>query len=141
MEKLLLELVTPSECIFSGEVDTVVIPGIEGELGILPGHCPLLTEIVPGELYFRKNGAENRLAVGEGFVEIVPTQVSILTDLAISEENIDEKKVEEAVHRAEVAMREGHMKEEELAFVRANLEKSIAQLRLKRRRYTRSGLP
>ena len=93
MEKLLLELVTPSERIFSGEVDMVVVPGVEGELGILPGHCPLLTKIVPGELCFRKNGAENRLAVGEGFVEIVPTQVSILTDLAVSEENIDEKKI------------------------------------------------
>src|SRR6185437_138940 len=141
MEKLLLELVTPSERIFSGEVDMVVVPGVEGDLGILPGHCPLLTKIVPGELCFRKNGAENRLAVGEGFVEIVPTQVSILTDLAVSEENIDEKKVEEAVRRAEEAMREGHMKEEELAFVRASLEKSIAQLRLKRRRYLRGSTP
>ncbi|QQY08133.1 MAG: ATP synthase F1 subunit epsilon [Candidatus Xiphinematobacter sp.] len=139
MDKLLLELVTPSERVFSGEVEAVVIPGAEGELGILPGHCPLLTEIIPGELCFRRDDMESRLAVGEGFAEILPNRVSVLTDLAVSEENIDEKKVEEAVHRAEAAMREGHMKEEELVFVRASLEKSVAQLRLKRRRHAKGG--
>ena len=135
MAKLLLELVTPSECIFSGNVDTVVLPGIEGELGILPGHCPLLTKIIPGELCFWEKNVESRLAVGEGFVEIMPTQVSVLTDLAVSEENIDEKKVEEAIRRAEMAMREKHIEGEELAIVRATLEKSLAQLRVKRKRH------
>lgn len=137
MVGLLLELVTPSECVFSGEVDTVVIPGIEGELGIFPGHCPLLTKIVPGELYFWEHNVENRLAVGEGFAEIMPTHVAILTDLAISEKEIDEKNIEEAVRRAEIAMREKHMEGEELTLVRTRLEQSLAQLRVKRRRHVR----
>ncbi len=134
MAKLLLEIVTPTERIFSGEVEDVVVPGVEGELGILPEHCPLLTQIAPGELRYRQEGKENRLAVGEGFVEVTRTQVSILTDLAINEADIDEQQVEEAIRRAEAALREPYIGGEDLAFVQANLEKSFAQLRVKRRR-------
>lgn len=132
---LLLEIVTPIKRIFSGEVDEVIVPGVEGELGILPEHSPLLTQIVPGELRYQQNAEEIRLAVGEGFAEVTRTQVSILTDLAINEAEIDEKQVEEAIRRAEAAIREKHIGGEELAFVQASLEKSLAQLRVKRRRH------
>src|SRR5215470_17669065 len=98
----LLEIITPSESIFSGEVDSVIIPGMDGELGVQPGHCPLITLIVPGELCFWEKKRENRMAVGEGFVEVVPTKVSVLTNLVIREGELsDEKKVEEAIRRAE----------------------------------------
>ncbi|PWU08321.1 MAG: ATP synthase F1 subunit epsilon [Verrucomicrobia bacterium] len=134
MAKMLLEIVTPVERIFSGEVEEVVIPGIEGELGILPEHSPLLTQITPGELRYRQGQTEHRMVIGEGFAEVTPAQVSVLTDLAVNEEDIDEQEVEEAIRRAEAAMRESHIGGEELAFVQANLEKSVAQLRVKRRR-------
>ncbi len=134
MAKLLLEIVTPVERIFSGEVDEVVIPGIEGELGILPEHSPLLTQVTPGELRYRQGTKENRMAIGEGFVEVTPAQISLLTDLAVNAADIDEQQVQEAIRRAEATMREPHIGGEELAFVQANLEKSLAQLRVKRRR-------
>lgn len=135
MAKLLLEIVTPVERIFSGEVEEVLIPGVEGELGILPEHSPLLTQLTPGELRYRQGSEERRMAIGEGFAEVTPKQVSILTDLAVNESDIDEQQVQEAIRRAEATMKEPQIGGEELAFVQANLEKSFAQLRVKKRKH------
>jgi F-type H+-transporting ATPase subunit epsilon len=135
MATLRLEIVTPDAKTFSDDVDMVVIPGAEGELGILPMHIPLMTPLKPGELKITHKGHDTYLAVGEGFVEVTQTSVSILTDMAIEEKAIDVAAAEEAVRRAEAAMREEHLGEEEVASVSAALQKSLAQLHVKRRRH------
>jgi F-type H+-transporting ATPase subunit epsilon len=131
---LRLEIVTPEQKTYSDDVDSVVIPGVDGELGILPQHVPLMTQIVPGELRVMKSGEEIRLAVGEGFVEVGAGKVSVLTDMAVRESDIDATAAEEAVLRAEEAMRNTKMSDEEHATVKAALQKSLAQVRVKRRR-------
>jgi len=131
---LRLEIVTPEQKIYSDDVDSVVIPGVEGELGILPQHVPLMTQLLPGELRVLKDGKEMRLAVGEGFVEISSDKVAVLTDMAVQESDIDESAAEEAIRRAEAAMRDTKMDDEEYATVKASLQKSLAQIRVKRRR-------
>jgi len=134
MATLRLEIVTPETKTFSDDVESVVIPGVDGELGILPQHVALMTQLLPGELRITKNGQETRLAVGEGFVEVTGETVSVLTDMAVPESDIDESAAEEAIRRAEAAMKEEHLDEEGLANVQASLLKSLAQLRVKRRR-------
>lgn len=131
---LRLEIVTPEQKIYSDEVDSVVIPGVEGELGVLPQHVPLMTQLVPGELRVIKGGEELRLAVGEGFVEISEDKVAVLTDMAVKESEIDETAAEDAVRRAEEAMQSSKMNDEEYATVKASLQKSLALVRVKRRR-------
>jgi F-type H+-transporting ATPase subunit epsilon len=93
-----------------------------------------MTEIVPGELRIMKGGAETRLAVGAGFVEVTQESVSVLTDMAVLEEEIDEAAAEAAIQRAEEAMKSKHLNEEGYAAVQAALQRSSAQLRVKRRR-------
>lgn len=134
MATLRLEIVTPESKTYSDDVDSVVIPGAEGELGILPQHAGLMTQLLPGELRITKNGQESRLAVGEGFVEVTGETVSVLTDMAVPEHDINESAAEEAVRRAEAAMKDEHLDAEGLAAVQASLQKSLAQLRVKRRR-------
>ncbi len=131
---LRLEIVTPEQKIYSDDVDSVVIPGVEGELGILPQHVPLMTQLLPGELRLLKDGKELRLAVGEGFVEISSDKVAVLTDMAVQENDIDESATEEAIRRAEEAMRDTKLDDEEYATVKASLQKSLALIRVKRRR-------
>ena len=129
-----LEIVTPEKKTYSGEVESVVVPGTQGELGILPGHVGLMTQIEPGELVVMEKGREIRLAVGGGFVEVLNNRVSVLTDMAIREDEIDVSAAEEAMRRAEIAMREQKVGSEEHATVQASLQKSLAQLKVKRRR-------
>ena len=132
---LRLEIVTPDAKTFSDDVDSVVIPGIEGEMGILPLHVPLMTQLQPGELRVMKGGVETRLAVGEGFVEISGAKVSILTDMAVRESDIDEAAAEEAIRRAETAMSGKKLSDEEYATTSASLQRSLALVRVKRRRH------
>lgn len=131
---LRLEIVTPEQKAYAEDVDSVVIPGVEGELGVLPMHVPLMTQLLPGELRVMKNGQELRLAVGEGFVEISADKVAVLTDMALRESDIDADAAEEAVRRAEAAMKDDKLSDEEHATVKAALQKSLAQIRVKRRR-------
>jgi F-type H+-transporting ATPase subunit epsilon len=134
MATLHLEIVTPEARTYEGDVDSVVIPGAEGELGILPDHVGLMTQLEPGELRIVKGGEEIRLAVGGGFVEIGNNKVSVLTDMAVKESEIDETAAEEAMLRAEEAMKNEKLEGEEYAAVQAALQKSMAQLKVKRRR-------
>lgn len=131
---LLLEIITPESKVFSEEVEAVVVPGSEGELGILPQHIGLLVQLEPGELRVQNRGEELHLAVGGGFVEVSADKVSVLTDMAIREDDIDESAAEEAMRRAEEAMRDEKLHGEEYASVQASLQKSLAQLKVKRRR-------
>lgn len=134
MATLKLEIVTPEAKTYSDDVDSVVIPGVEGEMGVLPQHVPLMTKLAPGELRVAKGQEEIRLAVGEGFVEISQTSVTVLTDMAINENEIDESAAEAAMKRAEEAIKADHVSDEQLAALQATLQKSLAQLKVKRRR-------
>jgi F-type H+-transporting ATPase subunit epsilon len=129
---LKLEIVTPEAVTYSEDVDMVTLPGIEGELGIFPQHVPLMTQVVPGEISVRKAGQEIFLAVGEGFAEILPDRVSILTDMAILADNIDEAKAEEARRRAEARLQQ-KVSAEEVAAAEAAIAKSAALVAVKRR--------
>lgn len=133
---LQLDIVTPEKRVLSEQVDSVVLPGSEGELGILPSHVPLVTALKPGELVYTQSGKSLHFAVGTGFVEVTGSTVSVLTDMAASEHDIDEKAVEEALARAQerLAGLKHDESAEEVAVVMANIQKSMAQLHLKRRR-------
>ena len=134
MAKLKLEIVTPEGRAYQDDVDMVVLPGSEGELGIYPAHVPLMTQLVPGEVRIFKDGKQTELVVGSGFAEITQTQVSVLTDSAIEDESIDENVAKEAIKRAEAALKDKSLASEELAEAEAALARSLAQLRFKRRR-------
>ncbi len=129
---LRLEIVTPEAKAYSEDVEMVVIPGRDGELGVYPQHVPVLTTIEPGELRVLKGGQESSLAVGDGFAEITGDAVSVLTDMAMESSAIDEAAAEAAVARAEAAMKED-LGSEEVAAVQASLQKALAQLHVKRR--------
>ena len=127
-------IVTPDAVVYSRDVQMVTLPGIEGQIGVLPGHVPLLTQIVPGELIVRDgDGQETFLAVGEGLVEVTGTRVSIVTDMAVAADSIDEAKAEEARQRAAARLRD-KLEDEEVAAVNGALARSLAQLHVKRRR-------
>jgi F-type H+-transporting ATPase subunit epsilon len=128
---LRLEIVTPEATVFSEEVEMVTLPGLEGQLGILPGHVALMTQMTPGEMTVRRDGRDRFLAVGEGLVEITGGQVAVLTIMAIAAENIDEAKAEEMRLEAEAKLRE-RLSAEEVATVNAALVRSLAQLSVKR---------
>jgi F-type H+-transporting ATPase subunit epsilon len=128
-----LEIVTPEAIVYSEDVEMVTLPSVEGELGILPGHVALMTQLVPGEIIVRRGGHDEFLAVGEGLVEVTGKRVAILTDMAIAADKIDEAKIEEARQRAEARLRE-KLSAEEIASVNASLARSLAQLHVKRRR-------
>jgi len=130
---LRLEIVTPEATAYSEDVEMVTLPGSEGELGVYPNHVPLLTTLNPGELRVLKGGKQSFLAIGEGFVEITGSTVSVLTDMALEATVIDESAAEEAVARAQKAMKED-LGSEEVAAVQASLQKALAQLHVKRRR-------
>lgn len=134
MAKLKLEIVTPEAKIYSDEVDSVVLPGSEGDLGPLPEHAPLITAMSGGELLITKDGKESALAVGEGFVEITPTNVSVLTDMAVNEADIDETAAEAAIKRAQEALKADQISDEDQAAAEAVMLKSLAQLKVKRRK-------
>ena len=133
MATLKLEIVTPDAKTYSEDVDMVTIPAVEGEMGIYPHHMRLITQIVPGEIIVNKDGQDRSLAVGEGLVDISATRVSIVTDMAIASDKIDEAKLEEARQRAEARLRE-KISDEEVATVNASLARALAQLQVKRRR-------
>ena len=132
-DTLTLEIVTPQATMFSGEVEMVTLPGVDGEMGVYPNHVRLMTQMVPGQITVQQNGAEHLIAVGEGMVEVTARRVSIVTDMAIDAARIDEAKVEEARARA-LARLQDKISDEEVASVNASLARSLAQLQVKRRR-------
>jgi F-type H+-transporting ATPase subunit epsilon len=134
MAKLRLEIVTPSGRAFSGDVDLVVIPATEGEMGILPMHVPVLTALSPGELRISNNGREEPLVIGNGFAEVTQNQVTILTDMAHTDDEIDEKAAEAAVQRAREAMSDPLNTSDVQAELEASLKRSMAEIEFKRRR-------
>ncbi len=136
MSQLQLKIVTPEKEVLDESVDMVTLPSFEGELGILPHHANLMAKLIPGELKIKKDGKVESLAIGGGFLQMANNTLTIMTDLAAYESDIDEKAVEEAKKRAEMALSE-KLSNEEYAETMAILEKSLAQLKIKRRHRTR----
>lgn len=129
---LQLEIVTPEAKIFSDDVEMVTLAGVEGEMGILPGHAPVMTQLAAGELVVRKEGRNIFLAVGDGFVQITGERVTVLTDMAIKADDIDEAKAVEAQKKAEARLAQ-KLSAEETATVHAALIHATTQLNVKRR--------
>jgi F-type H+-transporting ATPase subunit epsilon len=132
---LTLEIVTPEARVYSDTIDTVVIPTVAGEVGILPGHIPLLTQIENGELRVTKNGVTQWLAVGGGFAEIEGDRVHVLAERAITEEKIDEHAVEAALKRAEDELKAAKdIDPQEYEHLQSLVRYAGVQLAVKRRR-------
>lgn len=132
---LTLEIVTPEARVYSDTIETVVIPTVDGEIGILPGHIPLLTQVAGGALRVTKNGRVELLAVGKGFAQVQGNKVSVLAESAITEEKIDVNAVEEARKRAEKALAEKNdLDPGEIERLEGVVRFAIAQLALKSRR-------
>ena len=132
---LILEIVTPEARVYSDTVDTVVIPTVEGEVGILPGHIPLVAQVGAGELRATKGGVTQLLVVGGGFAQVTGEKVSVLADSAINEEKIDEHAVEDAIKRAEDALKsKDSLAHAEIERLEGIVRFSVAQLLVRKRR-------
>jgi F-type H+-transporting ATPase subunit epsilon len=129
-----LEIATPEAMAYSEDVEMVTLPAVEGQMGVLPQHVRLITLLMPGELIVRKNGHDDFMAVGEGLVEVTNERVSIVTNMAVALDKIDEAAAEEARERAAARLRE-KISSEEVASVNAALARSLAQLHVKRRHH------
>ncbi len=127
-----LEIITPEARTFSDNVEMVTLTGLDGEMGILPQHMPLMTQLVEGEIIAKKDGETIFLAVGNGFVQVTGDRVAVLTDMAVRAENIDEAAAEQARQRAQARLAE-KLTNEEAAAVQASLSYATTQLRIKQR--------
>jgi F-type H+-transporting ATPase subunit epsilon len=133
---LTLEIVTPEARVYSETVDTVVIPTVEGEIGILPGHIPLITQVGAGELRATKGNTTQLLVVGGGFAQVSGDKVSILADRALQEDKIDENAVAAAMKRAEDALKEKvNLPAAEIERLEAVVRFSAAVLSVRKRRH------
>jgi F-type H+-transporting ATPase subunit epsilon len=131
---LLLEIVTPERQVFSDEVDSVVVPGAEGELGVLPHHAPLVSTLGVGELRIRKGGSEEFFAIVGGFLQVRPDKVVVMAETADIASEIDVAKAEEARREAERALESGYQEGADLAAARAALQQALLRIRVAERR-------
>lgn len=136
-----LDIVTAERVVFSDDVDVIVAPGIEGQLGVLPHHAPLMTILQPGELLIKKGGEEFSLAITGGFLEVRPDRVVILADAAERADEIDIARAEEAKRRAQEWLSRpmpdvDAAARAEAALRRALMRLTVAQRRRKRRPQT-----
>jgi len=130
-----LEIVTPEKKVFSDTVDNVYLPGADGELGVLPMHAGLVTALQPGELSYLHNGQVVTLAIGSGFAEVTQTKVTVLTDMALGESEIDEQSAEEAIQRAQEKLQTAFhgLDPEEVSYLQGVISKSSAAISFKRK--------
>lgn len=140
MSKIHCEIVTAERTVFDDHVDMVVAPGIEGQLGILPSHAPLITSLTYGELVLHREGLEDEfIAIGGGFMEVLPDHVTILADSAERAEEIDEARAEEARKRAAELMAQKQTEDVDLARAEAALRRSMIRLKVARRKRRAGG--
>ena len=132
---LMLEIVTPEKLAYSDEVDAVNVPGIDGELGILPHHAPLLSLLGLGELRIRKGGAIESFAIRGGFVQVRPDKVVVMAEMADLASEIDLEKAQQARQAAEEALRRGGDDAADLASARAALQEALMRIRVAERRH------
>lgn len=140
MPKLKFEMVTAERMVYSDDVDVVIAPGVEGQLGILPNHASLLTMLQPGELVVRKEGEETEMFVSGGFLEVMQNRVTLLADVAERAEEIDIARAEEAKRRAEERIKQAPP-EMDLAVAEAALRRALARIKIAERRKKRPGPP
>ena len=132
---LRLEIVTPEREVYSDEVDSVQVPGSEGELGVLPHHAPLVSTLGVGELRFRKGGVEESFAIVGGFLQVRPDKVVVLAETADMASEIDLEKAQEARREAERALESGFHEGADLATARAALQQALLRIRVAERRH------
>lgn len=134
---LTLEIVTPEARVYSDTVDNVVIPTLEGEIGVLPGHLPLLSQVTDGELRVAKGSNTETLVIGDGFVQVQGDKVSVLAEHAIEENSIDEDAVEKAMQRAQTELQDAKNSKidpAEIERLESVVRFSVAQLLIKKKR-------
>lgn len=132
---LLLEIVTPERLAYSDTVDAVVLPGAEGEMGVLPNHAPLLATLGVGELRIRKGGEEEFFAIAGGFVQVRPDKVVVMAETADMASEIDIERAQEARREAERALESGYSEGADLSAARAQLQQALLRIRLAERRH------
>jgi F-type H+-transporting ATPase subunit epsilon len=132
---LQLEIVTPERLAYSDEVDAVQLPGIDGELGVLPHHAPLISILGAGELRIRKAGAEESFAVIGGFLQVRPDKVVVMAETADLASDIDLEKANEARREAERALESGYHEGADLSAARAALSTALLRIRVAERRH------
>jgi F-type H+-transporting ATPase subunit epsilon len=133
---LRLEIVTPARRAYDDDVDMVIVPGRNGQLGILPHHTPLISSLGVGELRIKKGGTEESLLISGGFVEVRPDKVVVMADLAEHSEEIDEQRAVEARRRAQAELEEVR-DPVDIARVRAALQTALMRERIATRRRSR----
>jgi len=138
MLSLKVDIVTAERTVYSDEVEAIIAPGVEGQLGILPHHAPLMTILQAGELVVRKGGRDESLAISGGFLEVRPDRVIILADSAERAEEIDVARAEAARKRAEERLKERKGGGLEATQAEAALQRALARIsvadKMKRRR-------
>jgi len=132
---LLLEIVTPERLAYSDTVDSVQLPGVEGELGVLPHHTPLVSMLGLGELRIRKDGEVETFAIAGGFLQVRPDKVVVMAEMADMAAEIDIEKAEEARKEAERALEGGFHEGADLAAARAALQVALLRQRVAERRH------
>jgi F-type H+-transporting ATPase subunit epsilon len=130
-----LEIVTPERLAYSDEVDSVVLPGSEGEIGVLPHHAPLVSMLGVGELRIRKGGAEESFAIVGGFLQVRPDKVVVMAETADLASEIDLERAQEARREAERALESGYHEAADLAAARAQLQQALLRIRVAERRH------
>jgi F-type H+-transporting ATPase subunit epsilon len=139
MATLRLEIITAERQVFSDDVNTVVAPGVDGELGVLPHHAPLITMLKPGEVLIRKDSDETYLFVSGGFLEVRPDKIIILADACERADEIDIERAEAAKHRAEERLKT-RVPELDVAQTQAALLRALIRLQIAERRRRKSQL-
>lgn len=132
---LLLEIVTPERLAYSDTVDAVLLPGSEGELGVLPHHAPLVSTLGVGELRIRKGNAEEVFAIVGGFLQVRPDKVVVMAETADMASEIDLERAQEARKAAEAAVAEAGQAPADLAAARAQLQAALLRIRVAERRH------
>ena len=137
---MLLEITTAERQVYGDEVDMVIAPGVDGLLGILPRHAPLMTMLQPGELTIRKGGSDTFFSVTGGFMEVLGDRVIVLADACEHSEEISEERAQEAMRRAQERI-SSRPTEMQLERALASLRRAQARLDTVRRRRNRAGSP
>ena len=132
MATIKVEIVSAEKQLFSGESNMVVVPGVEGEIGVMPGHAPLLTGLRPGVLKLVRDGDEELFYVAGGLLEVQPDKVTVLADVAERSSEIDEERAMKAREEAEAMLQSGGA-DIDYAKVQAELAQAVAQLELLRK--------
>ncbi len=130
-----LEIVTPERLAYEDDVDMVLVPGIDGELGILPHHTPLVSLLGVGELEIRKGGTSESFAIAGGFLQVRPDKVVVMAETADLASDIDLAKAEEARREAERAIESGFHEGADLSAARAQLQQALIRIRVAERRH------